>query len=124
LRKTFVVYFVAATCENGVAVLRCKTRPQTIIRVLYVARRLGLPLLTQWRPGLRAKEVAMATSKTPVGADAEPFILKDGSISLRRDGSTVVSLTIPPRPTTGEAQYDRLVTRLLELALDWSRRDG
>ena len=119
IAEGLVVYVVAATCENGVAVLRCKTRPQTIIRVLYVARRLGLPLLAQWRPGLRVEgRPTMATLQESV------ITLDNRTVEFHPDGSATMTLMTPAGRGGREQQYNRIVTRLLEVALEWSRRDG
>jgi hypothetical protein len=55
-------------------------------------------------------------------ATVEPTTLEDGYAVFHEDGSTSLNITVPPgRGGTGEPQYDRLHTRLLELALLFGR---
>jgi hypothetical protein len=55
---------------------------------------------------------------------SEPFTYEDGYVQFHPDGSTTLSITIPAgRGGTGEVQYDRLVKRLLQLALNWSKSE-
>jgi hypothetical protein len=66
------------------------------------------------------KGISALTEHITAISHEEPFTLNDGVVVFHHDGSTSLRIKIPAGTGgTGQAQEQRFVTRLLELAIGW-----